>query len=556
MTYYRFFLYTLAFGLCSMFVNCSCKSESLQNTDKNPRIINIINFIRQTDYRVVNSDSLMFHTVEEQIKLVNKYNLPATFLLQYDALINPNYQQLLKTQLNQFSEVGGWFEITQPQVEAAGLKWRGEHSWVSHANIAFSTGYTVDEREKLVDVYMNKFKEIFGEYPKSMGSWYIDAHTLNYMYEKYGIVASCNCKDQIGTDGYTLWGGYWNQAYYPSKLNGYMPAQTEEGQIPVPVFRMLGSDPIYQYEDGRGTNSQGVISLEPVYENAGMNRQWVDYFFNSIVEQPCLTFNYAQAGQENSFTWEPMRKGLEMQIPLIDSLRQIGKIRVETLEKSGRWFKENFSLTPATAITAMQDVRKEGNKTVWFNSRFYRISLMWKNSDFFIRDFHLFNEQFKSDYLEQPGTGSQFFFYTLPIVDEHIWSSATERADIHLFSIRDNSHKQIVQFQNPIITEKGNKNLIVEDKDLEDNLFLISLTENRLEISCEKENNDFDWGMELWVPDKSVLPFTDVSGNKIKAKFKGFEYDLNLVCGKAELSENGLILLPDASNKIVLDCTN
>lgn len=26
-----------------------------------------------------------------------------------------------------------------------------------------------------------------------------------------------------------------------------MPAQTREGQIPVPVFRMLGSDPIYQY---------------------------------------------------------------------------------------------------------------------------------------------------------------------------------------------------------------------------------------------------------------------------------------------------------------------
>ena len=28
-----------------------------------------------------------------------------------------------------------------------------------------------------------------------------------------------------GTDGYTLWGGYWNQAYYPSRLNSYMPAQ-------------------------------------------------------------------------------------------------------------------------------------------------------------------------------------------------------------------------------------------------------------------------------------------------------------------------------------------
>ena len=89
---------------------------------------------------------------------------------------------------------------------AAGIKWRGEHSWVSHANIAFSTGYTKEERERLVDVYMAKFKEIFGTYPKSIGSWFIDAHTLGYMYDKYKIVASCNCKDQVGTDGYTMGG--------------------------------------------------------------------------------------------------------------------------------------------------------------------------------------------------------------------------------------------------------------------------------------------------------------------------------------------------------------
>ena len=61
-----------------------------------------------------------------------------------------------------------------------------------------------------------------------------------------------------------------------------MPAQTEEGQIPVPIFRMLGSDPIYQYDDGLGQERQGVISLEPVYEKAGMDRRWVDYFLESI----------------------------------------------------------------------------------------------------------------------------------------------------------------------------------------------------------------------------------------------------------------------------------
>ena len=51
---------------------------------------------------------------------------------------------------------------------------------------------------------------------------------------------------------------------------------------------MLGGDPIYQYDDGLGQERQGVISLEPVYEKAGMDRRWVDYFLESIVNQPCL----------------------------------------------------------------------------------------------------------------------------------------------------------------------------------------------------------------------------------------------------------------------------
>ena len=84
--------------------------------------------------------------------------------------------------------------------------------------------YQAGERET------SDFKRIFGFYPKSAGSWFIDAHTLNYLSQKYGIIASCNCKDQIGTDGYTMWGGYWNQAYYPSINNAYMPAQNPENQ--------------------------------------------------------------------------------------------------------------------------------------------------------------------------------------------------------------------------------------------------------------------------------------------------------------------------------------
>lgn len=542
----------LIFSLSSC--HLSTKKDDISKTQA-PRIINIINFIRQTDYRIENSNSLLYQTVEEQLKLINRYNLPATFLLQYDALIKPEYQQLLKSQLNQQSEIGGWFEITQPQVEDAGLEWRGEHSWVSHANIAFSTGYTKDEREKLVDVYMEKFKEIFGEYPKSMGSWYIDAHTLNYMYEKYGIIASCNCKDQIGTDGYTLWGGYWNQAYYPSKLNGYMPAQSQEQQIPVPVFRMLGSDPIYQYDDGLGNDRQGVISLEPVYTQAGKNRAWVHYFFNAIVDQPCLAFNYAQAGQENSFTWDAMKDGLEMQIPIIDSLQRTQRIQVLTLAETGKWFKEKFSTTPATAVTVLNDIRNENNKTVWFNSRYYRANLLWKNQDFSFRDIHLFDERFKSQYVDKPGESSQFFFYTLPMVDGYMWSTPEDRAGMQIVQHSASGEKKVVRLNPPTITEPDIKTLEVTCTDVENHSFKMIFTESDFEISCDTNDKDFRWSLDLHTA-SSELPFKEIEGQNIMADFQGFKYVIRCLDGKPEISGDCALRISPVQNRIKIDCTN
>lgn len=527
--------------------------------EESPRIINIVNFIRQTDYRLQNSDALLFEAVEKQVDLVNKYNFPATFLFQYDALINPKYQKLMKTKLNSQSELGAWWEITQPHVEAAGIKWRGEHSWVSTANIAFTPGYTQKEREKLVDVYMEKFKEIYGKYPKSVGSWFIDSHTLEYMYEKYGIVASCNCKDQVGTDGYTLWGGYWNQAYYPSKKNAYMPAQTAAGQIPVPVFRMLGSDPIYQYDAGIGSNHQGVITLEPVYKDGGGNKQWVEYFMESVADEPCLAFNYAQAGQENSFTWAGMAKGLELQFPIFESLRKAGKIRVETMEESGMWFKKQFSKTPATAFTTLVDVRNEGNKSVWYNSRFYRSNLYWEKDGFCFRDIHLFDENYKSEYLDTPGTGGQFFYYTLPVVDRFHWSTPDDKIGLRVVKLDKNGKKTELVLTDPIVSEPSKTVLKVTSKDMNGNNFIFTFSEDNIDITCKATEKDFDWALELRVPQDRTdrLPFKQFEKNSIHSEFRGYTY--NITCKKGNIMKGNatdyVLRLVPSGNKLVIDCT-
>ena len=159
-------------------------SGNTKADNEHPKIVNIINFIRLLEPRDPKvTQDVLYQTVVKQVQLMKKYRLGGSFLLQYDALMDSRYQKLLKSLPQDSFEVGGWWEITQPHVEKAGLKWRGRYPWDWYANVGFSTGYSPAEREKLIDVYMIDFKKIFGYYPKSVGSWFIDSHSLNYMYE-------------------------------------------------------------------------------------------------------------------------------------------------------------------------------------------------------------------------------------------------------------------------------------------------------------------------------------------------------------------------------------
>jgi hypothetical protein len=494
-----------------------------------PRIVNIINFVRGVEPRT-NVD--LYEPVAQQVALLNKYDLPGTFLLQYDALMQPRFIKLMKEQLNAKGEIGGWFEVVQPMVEEAGLTWRGRYPWDWHTNVGFSVGYSPEEREKLVDVFMHGFEETFGYLPKSVGSWFMDAHTLAYMADKYGVSASCNCKDQIGTDGYTLWGGYWNQAYYPSRLNALMPAQSVAEQIPIPVFRMLGSDPIYQYECGLGENGQGVVSLEPVYKGGGGNPPWVRWFFNIVTEAPCLAFAYAQAGQENSFGWPDMAAGLTDQVELLAELQRQGKVRVETLAAAAEWFRGKYPLTPATAVVALDDYQKHGHKSVWYDSRFYRANLFWEDGTLRIRDIHKFDERYPERYLKDTVSTTWCAYDTLPIVDGFVWSTPGILAGLRPVRIAADGSRAVMKGGTPEVRSTTPSELFITWP-LEDGGALeVKLDEHAITLRCPGAASG-SWGLELaWSPEKKV-PLTETVGQELRYIYEGFSYDVP--CAGAEI---------------------
>ena len=527
------------------------KAATLEETN-GPRIVNIYNFIRNSDFRVPDSEDVLFDCTRHQIELLNKNGLPATWALQYDVLINPRYQKLLKDELSTNDEIAAWWEIPQPLAEKAGLKWRGQHEWDPAANVGFSPGYTPDERKKLVDVYMAEFKRIFGYYPRTVGSWYIDEVTLAYMAERYGVIASCNCKDQIGTDFYTLWGGYWNQAYYPSRLNAYMPAQTRRGQIDVPIFRMLGSDPIYQH----GT-TPGLISLEPVYKNGGGGMPaWVDWFMNNLVSQPCLAFAYTQAGQENSFGWDAMQQGLGYQIPLLATMAKAGKIRVETLAQSGQWFREHFSVTPPTSVVALDDWKHLGRKTVWYDSRFYRLNMLWDNGTFFIRDLHRFNQDVVSPTHDRALVETSLAYEALPIMDWASWSGR-ETSNIGMWPVMLSSN-DVSLLMNPagapVVKSLDAKELSIEQSLEGGGKFLMVCAENKITCTVmDASGKPLRWAWKLAGGAKQRGLVQSIAPQVINYSFMGAEYDLRLRQGSCrQLPNNDLELDANPAGKLVL----
>lgn len=493
--------------------------------------IGFVFFERHCDPRLPDYDP--YGTFVQQLAFVQRHEIPATFLLQYDALCDERYTALLQ-QCPPSIEVGGWFEIVQELCEAAGIPWRGREgfSWDWHADVGFSVGYTPQERCRLTDAYMERYHAVFGRYPESFGSWAIDARTLAYMHERYGVAASCNCRDQWGTDGYTLWGGYYGQAYYPSRHNMFCPADRPEEQIDIPVFRMLGSDPIRQYDLGLESDDsgalvpvdwQGVATLEPYYTDTlgGGVPAWVDWYLNETFCEDGLGFHYTQAGQENSFPWDTVQAGLEYQIQQMKAMAAAGRVTFVTLAEAARRYRMRYALTPETSMTALTDPDAERRrKSVWYLSRRYRLNLYAECERFWIRDLFLFDSRYPERYENEPCRTHSFTFDNLPVIDGNRYSGEHIRAGIY-FHNEDTTQPLFKHFAVHYPEEGG---LLVE---------IIDTAEQRWRVRCTEEDVILDGptGFYLSVEAGQRADFSHHTEKRLYLHHEGYTYSVRLRCG-------------------------
>lgn len=505
-------------------------------------IASVINFVRAVEPRE-DDDSYLIETTRKELELCRKFGFRSTVLLQYDALILPEYQALI----NDFSgeaELGLWFEVVEPLTRDCGIQWNGRFPWDWHNDVGFLIGYKPDDRIRLIDTAFEKFRDIFGYYPAVVGSWHIDAFSLNYMVEKYHITASCNCKDQYGTDGYTMWGGYYAGAYYPSKKNMLCPAQNEEDTIPVPVFRMLGSDPVDQYDIGidRGVVCQSVSSMEPVYGNSGADSEWVKWYFRNTYNGKSLSHSFTQFGQENSFGWDKIGAGLEMQFEILNEYIREGKVRLLTLGEAGKEFNSKFGATAPAAVCIDEPGPVSGRKTLWYNSRKYRANLILDNGCLYIRDIHLFGKTVEEEYLSKRCPENNCAYYNLPLIDGFRFSSPEKRAGIYPYI----NGKRLVSDSEYKSNASGNS----ASASLK-NLISYELTPECISIRFGTEGGE----LRFEYADSDIIPYVSADGNTLKLSFsyydKKYEYSVRLDSGFFRMTENGISIFSENREVII-----
>ena len=299
-------------------------------------------------------------------------------------------------------------------------------------SVAFTIVYTQDERAKLAKTAMEQFKEIWGHYPRSVASWNLDAFTMAYLNDRYKVDAYAVCRDQIATDGFTIWGAPI-AGYYPSKVNCWSPAIERCNQLSTPTFRMLGQDPVYYYQKewtvpGSKPNHKKHLdepdTMEPAW-TGGQTPSFVAAFLNMMASAPSQKFAYCQLGQENTFQWNLQEDGYQMQMKALADLRISDEVYIESLGCTGRRFKQAFHETPTQAQVQLQDPfnnRESPENSIWYQSRFYRANMHLKGGFPFLRDVTVYSDGIAQPFLDE-ATRQACVEQTMPaIMDSYHWS--------------------------------------------------------------------------------------------------------------------------------------
>ncbi len=332
-----------------------------------------------------------------QLNTTYKLNLPVTFTLRYDVLNDPEFLKFIKNHQNDNLEWGAFLEITPQLARDANVEYGGNESNWYEAQFAYLIGYTKTDRQKLIETYMERFKTVFGDYPKSTTAWMIDPFSLQILKKDYGVLIHQITREQMGVDSYTLYGGPVHYPYYPSQNWALIPSKQAENKLMPIIVRQTITDPVYNY----GDDSSSFTSQPNDYALRKADFDYFEHLFLQAHAQNANQDTFALIGLENSMSDEIQTEFIK-QLNFVKKYQQNNQNHQVLLAKDFAEFFQNKNISnQELSVYEGQDQKNADEKSWWITTPYYRLRLRLSNKELFISDLRVYDDNFTDPYLEK-----------------------------------------------------------------------------------------------------------------------------------------------------------
>lgn len=284
--------------------------------------------------------------IKDQYKIIKDNNFPATWLLQYDTLKDKELISEIKS-FDISQEKGVFLEVSKDFAEKARVIYPYDAPWYSPGAV-FLSGYTQSERVRIIDTLFNDFKKEFGFYPKSVGAWWIDSYSLNYLKQKYNITAALIVADQKTTDNYGVWGQWWGVPYYPSKADILTPASSLANKQEVVILQWAQRHPVLAVGEGyKSSYSLQANDYTLLSKDTDFFKELINVYLDCKNPIGQITAGIETGMESINFIGEYQKQ--------LDYLKTRTDIRAVTMEEFAKVFSGVYPDYPSSASITYED---------------------------------------------------------------------------------------------------------------------------------------------------------------------------------------------------------
>ncbi len=321
-----------------------------------------------------------------QQDIAHQNGLRTTIQMTYSSLYNEECIELAKKYHDEYNdEIGHTF---------LGLNCKEFRDKYKSKELAIWL-FPMDLKKEIVVDSFERFKEIFGFYPTSTGSYFMDAELINFIKEKYPVVktAIATCFEEgpkvfrhTNSSWYTLMDGSPWTAWIPSKKNTHAIAEDENDDIGIVAVPHLSRDLLAIMDnagDMFGTHPQNIIR-GMMYEDDRLPYMYnlIDHYQVMKKYNKGFTYNLAYVGpgwMGKGGRWEApyriLKKSYEDFLSYYGKLKKDGKMEDMTMTEFADWFRENQPRSGPICGLWKDLVFGTKNQSFWYADSKFRVQI-------------------------------------------------------------------------------------------------------------------------------------------------------------------------------------